>query len=96
MSKLQEWLFIEGDVEGGVFPRLKKLRLKGYPKLKVSLPDYLPSLKHIEIVVCDKLLALVPRGQQMDTAFPSLDAMCIAHCDWQELFLEGGLPSSLK
>ena len=96
MPKLQEWLFIEGDVEGGVFPRLKTLHLYSCPKLKVSLPDYLPSLKELGILGCDKLLALVPRGQQMDTAFPSLEAMRIDNCDGQELFLEGGLPSSLK
>ena len=96
MSELREWLFIKGEVEGGVFPRLKKLKLIDCPRLKVSLPDYLPSLKKITIRKCDQLMPLVPRSQQIDKAFPSLQTMIIHRCNGQELFLEGGLPSSLK
>ncbi|XP_062114876.1 putative disease resistance RPP13-like protein 1 [Humulus lupulus] len=96
MPELREWLFIEGEVEGGVFPLLKELELKDCPRLKVSLPNYLPSLRKLVIDECDQLLPLLPRAQQMDAAFPSLDTIRISECQGQEIFLEGGLPSSLK
>ncbi|PON84859.1 NB-ARC domain, LRR domain containing protein [Trema orientale] len=98
MYKLQEWLFIEGQIEGGVFPHLTQLSLRYCDRLKVSLPNYLPSLRKLEITHCDKLEPLLPgaQSQQMDAAFPALEILDIRFCDGQELLLEGGLPSSLK
>ena len=97
MSKLQDWSFIKGEVEGSVFPRLKELLLSNCPRLKVSLPDYLPSLRILRILGCEQLLPLVPnRAQQMDTTFPSLEILEIENCNGQDSLLEGGLPSSLK
>ena len=72
MSDLQDCLFIEGEVESGVFPRLKELSFVECPRLKVSLPGYLPSLRKLSIVKCDQLLPLLPRAKQMDAACPSL------------------------
>ncbi|PON37968.1 NB-ARC domain, LRR domain containing protein [Trema orientale] len=98
MSNLQEWSFIEGKVEGGIFPRLRELYFGGCPKLIVSIPDYLPSLRKLEIFNCDQLMPLLPRAQsqQMNAAFPSLEILDISNCGGQDLLLEGGLPSSLK
>ncbi|KAF4352722.1 hypothetical protein G4B88_009796, partial [Cannabis sativa] len=45
-SRFEEWSFIEG----GVFPRLKNLQLRGCERLKVTLlADYFPSLTDLEI-----------------------------------------------
>ncbi|PON32087.1 NB-ARC domain containing protein [Trema orientale] len=96
MSNLQEWLFGEDNLEGGVFPRLKELRLLRCPRLKVTLPDYLPSLRKLIIDKCDQLAPLLPRAQQMDAAFPSLESLELFECRGQASLLEGGLPSSLK
>ena len=83
MSNLREWSFIEGKVEGGVFPRLKELYFGGCPRLKASIPDYLPSLRKLEIFNCDQLMPLLPRAQsqQMHSAFPSLEILDISNCD---------------
>ncbi|PON74273.1 NB-ARC domain, LRR domain containing protein, partial [Parasponia andersonii] len=96
MENLQGWSFIEGEVEGGVFPRLKELEFRDCPRFKVSLPDYLPSLRKLEIFKCDQLVPLLPRAQQMDASFPSLEILEITFCRGQHLLLEGGLPSSFK
>ncbi|PON74207.1 NB-ARC domain, LRR domain containing protein [Parasponia andersonii] len=91
MSNLQEWLFIQGEVEGSVFPRLRELTLFNCKRLKVSLPVFLPSLRKLYIALCD---SVVP--QQMDVAFPSLETLNICCLEGQEYFLKGGLPTSLK
>ncbi|PON31609.1 LRR domain containing protein, partial [Trema orientale] len=96
MPNLLEWSFIEGEIEGGVFPRLKKLSLTDCQRLKLSLPDYLPSLKKLCIWNCSQLVPLLPRAQQMDAAFPSLEILKLINCFEQESLLEGGLPPSLK
>ncbi|PON33215.1 LRR domain containing protein, partial [Trema orientale] len=93
---LEEWSFTEGEVEGGAFPCLKKLYLTGCPRLKVSLPGYLPSLRELKIDKCAQLLPLLPMTQPMDSSFPSLEIFIVSHCDGQDSLLTGGLPSSLK
>ncbi|PON74208.1 NB-ARC domain, LRR domain containing protein [Parasponia andersonii] len=96
MSNLQEWSFIQGEVEDGVFPCLRELTLINCPRLKVSLPDFLPSLRKLHIEECESLLPLVPRAQQMDVAFPCLGILDISDCQGQGNLLKGGLPRSLK
>ncbi|PON74337.1 NB-ARC domain, LRR domain containing protein, partial [Parasponia andersonii] len=98
LTHLEKWSFPrlkEGDVEGGVFPRLKELRLIHCPKLK-SLPGYFPSLRILDTQYCRQILPIVPRGQQMDVAFPSLETLKIKECRGDELLVQGGLPTSLK
>ncbi|POO01904.1 LRR domain containing protein [Trema orientale] len=92
---LEKWSFMEGEVEGGVFPRLKELRLIDCPKLK-SLPGYFPSLRILDTHHCRQILPIVPRGQQMDVAFPSLETLKMNECYGDELLVQGGLPTSLK
>ncbi|PON40739.1 NB-ARC domain, LRR domain containing protein, partial [Trema orientale] len=98
MSNLQEWLFIQVEVEeGGAFPCLRRLTLKNCPRLKVSLPDFLPSLRELFIERCESLVApLVLSAQQMDIAFPSLEILHVHHCGGQDYLLKGGLPWRLK
>ncbi|PON40745.1 NB-ARC domain containing protein [Trema orientale] len=97
MSNLQEWSFIQGnELDDGVFPCLKELSLTHCQRLKVLLPDFLPSLRKLNIYMCDSIVPLVPRAQQMDIAFPSLELLYITDCKGQEYLLKGGLPSSLK
>ncbi|PON38773.1 LRR domain containing protein, partial [Trema orientale] len=96
MSSLEELSFTEGELEGGVFPRLKELSFEECPRLKVSLPDYLPSLRKLKIKECNRLMPLLPRAQQMEAAFPSLESLSMSYCPGQDSLLEGGLPSSLK
>ncbi|PON80962.1 LRR domain containing protein, partial [Trema orientale] len=95
LSILEKWSFMEGKVEGGVFPCLKELRLRWCMRLK-SLPGYFPSLRLLDIEDCEQILPLLPRGQQMDVAFPSLKTLNIFCADGEELLVEGGLPTSLK
>ncbi|PON84788.1 NB-ARC domain, LRR domain containing protein [Trema orientale] len=92
---LEKWSFLEGEVEGGVFPRLKELRLTHCDRLK-SLSGYFPSLRILDVVYCNQILPLLPRGQQTNVRFPSLETLKIFHCDVKELLAEGGLPTSLK
>ncbi|PON84861.1 LRR domain containing protein, partial [Trema orientale] len=89
---------MEGEIEGGVFLRLTELSLEYRYSFKVSLPDYLPSLRKLKILRCDQLMPLLPRAQsqQMDVALPALEILDISCIERHELLLEGGLPSSLK
>ncbi|PON40736.1 LRR domain containing protein [Trema orientale] len=96
MPNLRKWLFIEDEVEDGVFPCLRELTLTLCPKLRVSLPNFLPSLRKLCIEKCHSLEPLVPRAQQMDVAFPSLEILDISLSGGQVYLLKGGLPSSLK
>ncbi|KAK4841666.1 hypothetical protein QYF36_008351 [Acer negundo] len=55
MLEWQEWIF--ADIEGGEFPHLQELYIQRCPKLKWSLPKYLPpSTKKVEISGCPSLL----------------------------------------
>ncbi|PON81308.1 NB-ARC domain, LRR domain containing protein [Trema orientale] len=96
MPNLRKWLFIEDEVEDGVFPCLRELTLTTCPILYVSLPNFLPSLGKLYIEECQLLEPLVPRAQQMDVAFPSLETLDISLLGGQRYLLKGGLPSSLK
>ncbi|PON40740.1 NB-ARC domain containing protein [Trema orientale] len=96
MPNLQKWLFIEDEVEDGVFPCLRELTLTTCPILCVSLPNFLPLLRKLYIKECLLLEPLVPRTQQMDVAFPSLEILDISLLGGQVYLLKGGLPSSLK
>ncbi|PON74204.1 NB-ARC domain, LRR domain containing protein, partial [Parasponia andersonii] len=96
MPNLQKWLFIEDEIEDGVFPCLREFTLTKCPTLYVSLPNFLPSLRELYIEECHLLEPLVPRAQQMDVAFPSLESLHISDLGGQKYLLKGGLPSSLK
>ncbi|KAM6570720.1 hypothetical protein CsatB_018705 [Cannabis sativa] len=77
LPNLEEWSF----VEGGVFPRLKYLRLKWCRKLKASfLADYFPSLTKLEIEDCDQLISLLPRAQLMQASL-GLKNIVIYNCN---------------
>ncbi|PON80963.1 hypothetical protein TorRG33x02_231930, partial [Trema orientale] len=96
MPDLEEGLCIEGKVEAGVFSKLKELELRGCPKLQVSLPDNLPTLRKLVIYDCNLLKPLFQGYQPIDAAFPCLETISISECNGQESLLKGGLPSSLK
>ncbi|KAF3437433.1 hypothetical protein FNV43_RR20186 [Rhamnella rubrinervis] len=67
----KEWSFVDAG-EGGVFPRLQYLTLRGCPKLNGGcLPDYLPSLVKLVIVGCEQLTTLgIHQSQDMVDSFP--------------------------
>lgn len=50
----------------------------------------------LQVLNCKQLMPLLPRAQEMDTAFPCLQVMKISGCPEQKSFLIGGLPSSLN
>ncbi|KAL5760326.1 hypothetical protein ACOSQ2_019164 [Xanthoceras sorbifolium] len=59
----QEWIF--GEVVDGEFPHLKELYLQRCPKLRWSLPKYLPpTTKKVEVSACPNLL--VPKLSNKD------------------------------
>ncbi|PON89747.1 NB-ARC domain, LRR domain containing protein [Trema orientale] len=96
MSELKEWSFMEATQAGGVFPCLKILCLEYCPKLKVGLPCCLPSLSQLGIRNCKQMGALLPRSQQIDTAFTYLEFLSISGCPKLESLLEWGPHSKLK
>ncbi|TXG55949.1 hypothetical protein EZV62_017262 [Acer yangbiense] len=69
MLEWQEWIF--ADIKGGEFPHLQELYIQRCPKLKWSLPKYLPhSTKKVEISGCPSLL--IPK-------LPSKDYLWLAY-----------------
>uniref|UniRef100_A0A0R0EIG7 Disease resistance RPP13-like protein 1 n=1 Tax=Glycine max TaxID=3847 RepID=A0A0R0EIG7_SOYBN len=57
MSKWEEWLPFEGEDSNFPFPCLKRLSLSDCPKLRGSLPRFLPSLTEVSISKCNQLEA---------------------------------------
>ena len=95
MSEWKEWSFVDAG-EGGVFPRLRTLKLTDCPKLNGGcVPAYLPTLTSLHIDRCQQLVASLPRTQHLDTAFPRLQRLAICCCDIGSIS-ERELPSNLK
>ncbi|KAF3441333.1 hypothetical protein FNV43_RR15247 [Rhamnella rubrinervis] len=87
MGEWKEWSLVDG-----AFPNLKKLRLRGSPKLKgEGFPDYLPSLEELRITDNHHAVASLPRCQ-----YPSLSLLEIFVCDGMESFPQGRLPSTIQ
>ncbi|KAF3441334.1 hypothetical protein FNV43_RR15248 [Rhamnella rubrinervis] len=87
MGEWKEWSLVDR-----AFPNLKKLRLRGCPKLKgEGFPDYLPSLEELRIADNHHVVASLPRFQ-----YPSLSLLNIFNCHGMKSFPQGRLPSTVQ
>ncbi|KAL5570747.1 hypothetical protein UlMin_020344 [Ulmus minor] len=93
MAIWEEWLFPK-DL---VFQSLKELVFYECPELDVWLPaDCFPSLTKLLVSHCRQLMPLLIPVTHQRLRFPSLGELEIFACPEQVIFLQGGLPSSLK
>ena len=92
MAIWEEWLFPKDQV----FQSLKELVFYGCPKLDVWLPDCFPSLTKLLVSHCRQLMPLLIPMTHQRFGFRSLEELDIFACPEQVIFLQGGLPSSLK
>ncbi|KAL5570756.1 hypothetical protein UlMin_020353 [Ulmus minor] len=92
MAKWEEWLFTKDKV----FPSFKELVFYECPELDVWLPDCFPSLTKLLVSHCRELMPLLNPTSHQRNKFSSLEELEIFACPEQVIFLQGGLPSSLK
>ncbi|GMN53689.1 hypothetical protein TIFTF001_022823 [Ficus carica] len=80
--------------------KTRHLACVGWFELKkcanLSEAECLHTFLALQSSTLDGLMPLLPRAQEMDTAFPCLQVMKVSGCPEQKSFLNGGLPSSLN
>jgi len=66
---MRQWQKWECNTVTGAFPRLERLYINSYPKLKGHLPELLDPLKSLEIVACQQLEASAPRALDLQLCY---------------------------